>query len=188
MMQSQSFHLTIPRAQSCNFEAIHEFSTQSITILQIPVPIAPSPSDSDTILQIVEDSHHVGALQSAFIQSCDRFCKPSRIKKSINNCKICSQSWDACHNQFWITLRLQVRKGLQVDWKDCLEIGWIAEQQRKTMTTWVNSWTQHQSTALPPNFLRGSWIAPFFLQILLEKMTNPCVKWTTILVVPGQQL
>merc|ERR1712218_405529 len=100
MMQSQSFHLTVPRAQSCNFEAIHEFSTQSITILQIPVPIAPSPSDSDTILQIVEDSHHVGALQSAFIQSCDRFCKPSRIKKSINNCKICSQSWDACHNQF----------------------------------------------------------------------------------------
>ena len=99
MMQSQSFHLTVPRAQSCNFEAIHEFSTQSITILQIPVPIAPSPSDSDTILQIVEDSHHVGALQSAFIQSCDRFCKPSRIKKSINNCKICSQSWDACHNQ-----------------------------------------------------------------------------------------
>ena len=65
----------------------------------------------------------------------------------------------------WITSRLQVRKGLQVDWKDCLEIGWIAEQQRKTMTTWVNSWTQHQSTALPPNVLRGSWIAPFFLQI-----------------------
>ena len=62
----------------------------------------------------------------------------------------------------WITSRLQVRKGLQVDWKDCIEIGWIAEQQRKTMTTWVNSWTQHQSTALPPNVLRGSWIAPFF--------------------------
>ena len=50
----------------------------------------------------------------------------------------------------WITSRLQVRKGLQVDWKDCIEIGWIAEQQRKTMSTWVNSWTQHQSTALPP--------------------------------------
>ena len=49
----------------------------------------------------------------------------------------------------WITSRLQVRKGLQVDWKDCLEIGWIAEQQRKTMTTWVNSWTQHQSTSQP---------------------------------------
>ena len=65
----------------------------------------------------------------------------------------------------WITSRLQVRKGLQVDWKDCIEIGWIAEQQRKTMTTWVNSWTQHQSTALPPNVLRGSWIDPFFLQI-----------------------
>ena len=49
----------------------------------------------------------------------------------------------------WITSRLQVRKGLQVDWKDCIEIGWIAEQQRKTMTTWVNSWTQHQSTSQP---------------------------------------
>ena len=83
-MQSQSFHFTVPRAQSCNFEVIHEFSTLSITIPQILVPIARSPSDSDTILQIVEDSQHVGALQSAFIQS-----------------------WDACHNQFELQVSFQ---------------------------------------------------------------------------------
>ena len=168
MMQSQSFHLTVPRAQSCNFEAIHEFSTQSILWLNhsanssanrtITLWFRHNPPDCGGFTPCRSASISIHTILWSFLQA----IPDQKIHQQLQNLLTIL----GCLPQsVWITSRLQVRKGLQVDWKDCIEIGWIAEQQRKTMTTWVNSWTQHQSTALPPNFLRGSWIAPFFLQI-----------------------